>query len=361
MAVNPGAVVAVTGANGFVGAHACQALLDGGYSVRAVVRDPAKCAFLGALAGAAGQLELVTGDLLTRGGYDAAFAGAAAVVHTAAVVEVFDATDAASKIVRPAVEGTANVVASARAAGVRRMVHISSVATVSSPFGVAHDHVYTEADWNGWSTVDNDAYGYAKTASERKLWAAVDKDVSPPPAPLDVVTLCPAVVLGPCFCKAHTKSSAALLREVAYGNAMHAYNATFVDARDVGLACVAALRATLDAAEPARFLVVGDEPPMSTLALAPIAQAELPQYRLAPAAAKMGPWTLWLLARLRLVSRFQEAMCTRTYAFSNARLKAALGVAPRPLADTVRDTIVSMVDGGWVKPRPSGKEAVPPV
>ncbi len=34
-------VVAVTGANGFIASHVCQQLLDAGYVVRAVVRNPA--------------------------------------------------------------------------------------------------------------------------------------------------------------------------------------------------------------------------------------------------------------------------------------------------------------------------------
>ena len=43
-AVAPGAVVAVTGANGFIGSHVCKKLLEDGYSVRAVVRDPSDAA-----------------------------------------------------------------------------------------------------------------------------------------------------------------------------------------------------------------------------------------------------------------------------------------------------------------------------
>ena len=58
-AVAPGAVVAVTGANGFIGSHVCKKLLEDGYSVRAVVRDPsdaAKVDHLLQLPGADGEL-----------------------------------------------------------------------------------------------------------------------------------------------------------------------------------------------------------------------------------------------------------------------------------------------------------------
>ena len=83
--------VAVTGANGFIGSYMCAALLEQGYTVRAVVRnssDQTKVAHLLALPGAAERLTCVSGQLLEAGGYDDAFAGCAAVVHTAAVVEV---------------------------------------------------------------------------------------------------------------------------------------------------------------------------------------------------------------------------------------------------------------------------------
>lgn len=341
-------VIAVTGANGFVGSHVCQALLEAGYSVRAVVRGPvgSKAEHLTNLVGAA-ALTVCEGDLLTPGGYDAAFEGADAVVHTAAVVEVLDTANAEERIVRPAVEGTVNVAASAGKAGVKRVVHISSVATVQNAFGLPDGHVYTEADWNGWSTVATDAYGFAKTEAERRLWGALEAE----PATWDAVTLCPGVILGPCFTKAHTKSSAVLLRECIYGNPMQSYFATFVDVRDVARSAVAALRLRPEpGAAQARFIVIGDEPPMLTTALAARAQSLMPQFRLA-ASAKYGPWALWLLARLTLVSPFQEAMATRKFSFSNARLKAELGVSPRPLDDTIRDTVESMVDGGFVKPK----------
>ena len=80
-------IVAVTGANGFVGTHVIAALLEDGHTVRGCVRNPAdtaKTAHLNSLPGAT-ALTLVEGDLSVEGSYDAAFSGADAVVHTAAV------------------------------------------------------------------------------------------------------------------------------------------------------------------------------------------------------------------------------------------------------------------------------------
>ena len=77
-------------------------------------------------------------------------------------------------------------------------------------------------------------------------------------------------------------------------------------------------------------------------------------------AVQARPWVLWLLARLRFVSSFQELMATRTYAFSNARLKAEFGVTPRPLDDSIRDTLTSIVAGGWATPKPSKRPPAAP-
>ena len=203
----------MTGANGFIGSHVVAKLLEDGFSVRAVVRDPtdeSKVGHLLALPGSE-RLQCVGGSLLEAGGYDAAFDSVQAIVHTAAVVEVIDSSDAENRIVRPAVEGTKNVLAAARKANVRRLVMTSSVAAIQSPLGLPDGHRYSEKDWNGWSTVETDAYGYAKTQQERCLWdwdalePALWGDASPPS--FDAVVICPSVTLGPALCKAHTKVS----------------------------------------------------------------------------------------------------------------------------------------------------------
>ena len=185
--LSKGATVAVTGANGFIGAWVCSELLAQGFLVRAVVRDAsddAKYGFLQSLPGAGGGSLTLASGTLSPGGYDEAFAGVDGVVHTVAVVEVLDNTDAENRILRPALEGTRVALESAAKAGsVRRFVVLSSVAAVQSALGRPDSHVFTEADWNGWSTLGSDAYGFAKAQQERDEWQHPHPHPHPHPIP----------------------------------------------------------------------------------------------------------------------------------------------------------------------------------
>ena len=129
----PPAATVVTGASGWFG----RALLDaftndaGAHhrrSIRALVTSAAAADELGLLAG----VEPVVGDIRTSAGFDTLFDGVARdgaidVIHAAGVIHPVTPSDWVEVNTR----GTANVAAAARAAGVRRFVHISS----NSPFG----------------------------------------------------------------------------------------------------------------------------------------------------------------------------------------------------------------------------------
>ncbi len=108
--------VVVTGASGFLGGHLCRAFIARGWTVRALVRRPDATAVPRGVALA--RLDMP--DHVDP----AALAGADALVHAAWATR--EADDARAE--RQNVEGTRALVAAARAAGVRRIVFVSSVA-----------------------------------------------------------------------------------------------------------------------------------------------------------------------------------------------------------------------------------------
>jgi nucleoside-diphosphate-sugar epimerase len=96
--------------------------------------------------------------------------------------------------------------------------------------------VFTESDWNNWSTYSNgDYYGVAKVKAEQLMREASEKHG------FEVVSINPGVVFGPCLTKAHTKASPVFIRQLMYGNAQPDVSFTWVDVRDVAAAHAAAV------------------------------------------------------------------------------------------------------------------------
>jgi dihydroflavonol-4-reductase len=116
----------VTGATGFVGAAVARALLQEGWEVRALARKGSDRRNLRALA-----VEVVEGDLADSDSLARSLTGCEALFHVAADYRLgaFDP----QQLYRTNVEGTRNILDAARAAGVRRVVYTSSVATIGIP------------------------------------------------------------------------------------------------------------------------------------------------------------------------------------------------------------------------------------
>jgi uncharacterized protein YbjT (DUF2867 family) len=111
--------VLVTGATGFIGPKVVYALRAHGHEVRAVVRRPERGAQLTSLG-----VELATGDVTDPGSLRAAAAGCTHVVHLVAIIN--GRPDEFEEVME---EGTQNVVAAAREAGVERFVLMSALGT----------------------------------------------------------------------------------------------------------------------------------------------------------------------------------------------------------------------------------------
>ena len=109
--------VLVTGGTGFVGPHVVHALRAREVPVRALVRDTARGSHL-----TAWDVELAVGDVTDPASLRAAVEGVDAVVHLVAIIKGRPAD-----FERVMAEGTRNVVAAAKEAGVRRFVLASAL------------------------------------------------------------------------------------------------------------------------------------------------------------------------------------------------------------------------------------------
>jgi nucleoside-diphosphate-sugar epimerase len=349
--VKAGDLVAVTGANGFIGSYLVRDLLAAGYRVRATVRDPSdegRTAHLKKLAtdaDATDRLELVSGDLMKPGSFDEAIAGCDGVAHCAASV-VFAAKDPQRDIVDPSVHGTRNVFGSVRRSGsVRRVVHTSSMAAVYG-WDKPNGHMFTEADWNDSSTLETDPYGLAKVAAER---AALEFVAALPQAErFELVHLNPGMVWGPPMIKAHAKASPMLVRDIISRTQPGVPHIMLglVDVREVSAAHVAALQAT---DPPLRCLLVAENAWMGDLASR--LQACFPDVSMT---TRRIPKLLVLAAALfdaKLNFAQLRKLVGRAMPMDGALSKTAYGMHYRPVDETLHDTGEPMITNGWARVR----------
>jgi dihydroflavonol-4-reductase len=111
----------VTGAAGFIGSHVVRALCDGGHTVRALHLPGEDLRNLAGL-----DVERLAGDVTSAADMRRAVAGCDWVFHLAAIYALWTRAPARMRVVN--VEGTRTVLAAAGAAGVKRVVHTSSIA-----------------------------------------------------------------------------------------------------------------------------------------------------------------------------------------------------------------------------------------
>jgi dihydroflavonol-4-reductase len=118
--------VFVTGATGFIGGNLVRSLLSDGRQVRALIRPGSDRRNIAGL-----PIETVEGALEDQLYLAEQIAGCDAVFHVAAHYSLW-AQDRDS-IYRANVDGTINLLAAARASGVKRFIHTSSVAAIGVP------------------------------------------------------------------------------------------------------------------------------------------------------------------------------------------------------------------------------------
>ncbi|MDP6438656.1 MAG: NAD-dependent epimerase/dehydratase family protein [Candidatus Brocadiia bacterium] len=140
--------VMVTGGAGFLGINLVRRLLAEGHPVTSL--DIAEFDY----ADCRERVETVRGDIRDRSAVDRAMEGAGLVVHSAAALPLYKAQD----ILSTDIDGTRNVLESAREHGVDRAVHVSSTAV----YGIPDHHPLLEDD----ALEGVGPYGEAKVRAE---------------------------------------------------------------------------------------------------------------------------------------------------------------------------------------------------
>ncbi|MGA2925732.1 MAG: SDR family NAD(P)-dependent oxidoreductase [Solirubrobacteraceae bacterium] len=170
--------VFVTGGTGFVGRALVERLVARGDEVVALARSPQSQTLAKSLGAS-----VVRGDLLDEDALAGAMAGCAVAFNVAGVNAL--CLEDTAPMVHANVQGPVAAVRAAARAGVARIVHTSSAATLGEPRGVVGDE---QTPHRGWYLSE---YERTKTEGEQAVFAA-GRD-----AGVEVVCVCPSSVQGP--------------------------------------------------------------------------------------------------------------------------------------------------------------------
>jgi len=154
-----GVDVLVTGGTGYFGSRLVQVLRARGARVRVLARPGADTVRLEALG-----VEILRGDVTVPATLDAAVEGRPVVIHAAGKITDWGPR---REFFRVNAQGTANIVAACRAAGVRRLVHLGSLTVLGLPRGGALVDETTPP-----AAAPGDAYTASRLSGERIALAA---------------------------------------------------------------------------------------------------------------------------------------------------------------------------------------------
>lgn len=176
--------VFLTGITGLLGGEVANQILDKGYKVKALVRNPAKIKFQHPL------LEYVEGDILDVTALSQQMKGADFVIHTAAVVSF--APKDRKAMYHTNVEGTANMVNTALEVGIKKFCHVSSIAAFGRPplnEMKKVDLVRINEDQKWLASETNSHYAISKYMGECEVWRGAAEG-------LPMVIVNPSIILG---------------------------------------------------------------------------------------------------------------------------------------------------------------------
>lgn len=333
--------ILITGGTGFLGRATVLALTGAGHQVRAIVRDPVRAAT--ALAAAGPGIEIVGGDPGDPVAITSAMTGMDAVVHGAATYS-YDRGAGAILSANAALART--VLAAAGDAGVGRVVDVSSLIVFSLTVETVDETTpLTKPGEIGWS----DPYLRSKVEAElvgRELEAAG----------LPRITVHPGTIIGPD--DAGPGVSGQILTVLLRGGMIPDARGPWVDVRDCGRAIALAL----DAPVGSRFcLTSGVETYRDTAALLDEVTGRRPRRFFVSASTTRRLARLNDLAGGRLgalpESGSLDFMLSSARSVDASRSERVLGLAYRPLRETVADTIRWWAANGTIPAKAAGRLA----
>lgn len=327
-------MILVTGATGHIGNVLVRKLLDKGEKVRALVWRGEDTTPLKNL-----DVEQVLGDVLEPASLEPAMRGVETVYHLAGIISIMPGRN--PFVWRVNVEGTRNVLEAARHAGIRRLIYTSSIHAIArAPHGVTMDESLGFDQNNPYGEYDR-----SKAAASLEVQKAAGQG-------LDAVIVCPTGVIGPYdfrgsemgeVIRSATEAHTMLYVEGAYD---------FVDVRDVADGLIAA-RERGRCGES--YILSGHKlsvrymlETVREVTGKAFASIKVP-FSLAELAARYTPWYYQRTQAKPRFTPYSLEVLQSNANISSKKALAELGYRPRPVYESIADTVRWFLENRRVK------------
>ncbi len=322
-------MILLTGATGFVGRETLKQLRDKGYAVRALIRNPEVVSHHPDFQG----VEIIEGDILDVLSLEKACEGVTEIIHCAATVSFRKVDRALMK--KTNVTGTANVVNAGINAGVRKLIHVSSIAALGR--SREHEAITEETRWK--SDGKNSYYAQTKYAAEKEVYRGLAEG-------LPCVIACPGVILGYGDGKS---GSAGIFKFAAKGLPFYPVGSNgFIGVKDVAKALIVLLEGNHNSGE--KYILVSQSVTYQLLLslIAKVLQKKPPVWMIPPFGAKL---LGRIMETLSFITRTNPVFTTETmrtashrYIYDGSLFSITFDFSYEPIERVVQDTAQSFLN-----------------
>lgn len=321
---SPASKIFVTGGTGFIGSYLLRYLIREGYSqVFALKRKSSRMTLV------ADILEKVTwieGDLLDIPVLESALSGMDYVYHCAGKI-AFDSKDAA-RMMRVNEEGTANIVNLCLTFGVKKLVHVSSIAAL----GRSKDGRLIDENTHWERSNLNTKYAISKYAGEMQVWRGMAEG-------LNAVIVNPSLVIGSGF---WMEGTAMIFKTIDKGIPFYPAGANgVVDVRDVARWMIALMNADI---QGERFILSAENLTQKQLMsrIATILGKKPPFLKITPVLRELAVWFFSIIHLFSkgptLITRDNLMASSKVSQYDNAKSRRFIPLSYTPIRDTLEAT-----------------------
>ncbi len=327
-------MILVTGGSGLVGSHLLFDLINSGKKVRVLKREKTSIDLVKKIfayytpnsASLLDSIEWVTGDITDIYSLYDVLDGVDYVYHTAGFVS-FNSSDK-QEIMKVNATGTANVVNACLHKNVKKLCHVSSIATL----GRENNNGIMNEETHWISSNKNSVYAVSKYNAEREVWRGTAEG-------LPAVIINPSIIIGP---GNWDKGSSQLFKQVWDGLKFYTHGVNgYVDVRDVSKCMIQLMNHPI---ENSNFIVSSENIDYFTLfsMIAKNLNKKAPSIKVTSFLSEIAWRTekakFLLTGKAPLITKETARTAFQKYYFSNEKIKKILDFEFIPISESIHQT-----------------------